>query len=75
VNRLASFDKKISEISVSLQRLNEPEFSEEVKKAVEKNDKKNLISICKKAKIPGQYIGTIVSVIMSVSPEKWPAES
>jgi hypothetical protein len=61
-------------VSYHLQSLNTHEFYSEVKEAVEKNDKNALVKICRKAKIPQQYIGTVISVIFSVQPQKWPME-
>ncbi len=72
---MINLNKKLSNISVYLQTLTKPEFSVKVEKAVQENDKKSLVSVCKQAKIPGIYITSIVSVIMSVSPMKWPEET
>lgn len=72
---MISLNKKISNISTHLQTLTKPEFSAQVEKAVQENDKKSLVAICKQAKIPGMYIGSMVSIILSVSPMKWPEEA
>ncbi len=72
---MIGINKKLSNISTHLQTLTQPEFSSQVEKAVQENDKKSLVDICKRAKIPGMYIGSIVSVILSVSPAKWPEET
>ena len=61
------------DVSGHLQSLTSPEFSSELRQAVERNDKTSLIKVCKKAKIPKLYIGTIVSMVLSVQPQKWPA--
>jgi hypothetical protein len=70
---MKTLNEKIVEVSIHLQSLATPEFSAAVQQAVEKNDKTSLISVCRKAKIPQSYIGTVVSTILSVSPSKWPA--
>lgn len=69
--------KKISErlakFSGYLQSLNSPQFASQVEEAAEKKDKKALIKICRDAKIPNMYVGSVVGVILSVVPdEKWP---
>jgi hypothetical protein len=66
---------KIADMSHHLQSLTAPEFYPQVQDAVEREDKKRLIELCKKAKIPAVYIGTVMSVLLSVGPQqKWPAE-
>ena len=52
----------------------EPTVFPEVQNAVEKKDKNLLAEVCRKIKIPEIYRGTIVSVLLSVSPQqfKWP---
>ena len=72
---MIKLNKKLSNISAYLQTLTTPEFSAEVEKAVQENNKKSLISTCKQAKIPELYIAPIVSIILSVSPMKWPEET
>jgi hypothetical protein len=55
--------------------LTAPKFSSQVQDAVQRKDKDSLIGLCKKAKIPSAYLGTVVSVVLSVSPEqKWPGD-
>jgi hypothetical protein len=71
---MKKLNEKIVDISRHLQSLTSPQFSSEIENAVEKKDKNSLIKVCRKAKIPQQYIGTIVSVILSVEPQKWPME-
>jgi hypothetical protein len=70
---MKSLNERIIDVSGHLQSLAAPEFSSELQQAVERNDKTSLIKVCKKAKIPQLYIGTIVSMILSVQPQKWPA--
>ena len=69
---LNNINNRILSISSHLQTLSKPEFSKDVEEAVEKNDKTTLVKICQKAKIPNDYIGSVVSVVLSVSPMKWP---
>jgi hypothetical protein len=71
---MKTLNEKIIDVSGHLQSLAAPEFSSEIKEAVEKNDKNSLIKVCGKAKIPQRYVGTVVSVIFSVQPQKWPFE-
>ena len=67
-----NINTKLSDISMHLQTLTSPKYSKQVEQAVEKKDKNSLVKICNKAKIPAVYIGTVVSVVMAVSPMKWP---
>lgn len=69
---MVEIKQKISEISKHLQTLASEEYSPQIEKAVNKQDKNALIKICKQAQIPKLYIPSIVSVVMSVSPQKWP---
>ena len=70
---MKTLNERISDVSSHLQTLAAPEYYSEVQDAVEKMDKNTLIKICSKARIPKIYVGTIVSVIFSVSPnQKWP---
>jgi len=71
---MKTLNEQILDISVHLQSLTTPEFSSEVKQAVEKSDKGSLVKVCRKAKIPRAYIGTVVSTVLSVQPQKWPLE-
>ena len=71
---MKTLNERISDVSFHLQSLAAPEFYSKVQDAVERKDKNSLIKVCKKAKIPPVYLGTIVSVLLSVGPEqKWPA--
>jgi hypothetical protein len=50
-----------------------PDIFPKVQDAVEKKDKNSLIKVCRKAKIPEIYLGTVVSVLLTISPQqKWP---
>jgi hypothetical protein len=72
---MRSINEKISDISMYLQTLTTKKYSSQVQEAVEKQDKSTLAKICKQAKIPTLYITSVVSLIMSVSPQKWPDEA
>jgi len=67
---MKNLTERIGDISRYLQTLATPEFSSEVKQAAERNDKNALIKVCRKAKIPQSYVGTVVSTILSVSPQQ-----
>jgi uncharacterized protein YgbK (DUF1537 family) len=68
-------NQKISKISRHLQTLTSTKYSSQVQEAVDKQDKNALAKVCKEAKIPTLYVPSIVSVIMSVSPNKWPDDA
>jgi hypothetical protein len=71
---MKTLNERISDVSFHLQSLTAPEFFSQVQGAVERKDKNSLIRVCKKAKIPAVYLGTVVSVLLSVGPEqKWPS--
>jgi hypothetical protein len=70
---MKTLKERIADVSFHLQSLAAPEFFSQVQTAVERKDKNSLIQVCKKAKIPTVYLGTVVSVLLSVSPDqKWP---
>jgi hypothetical protein len=71
---MKNLNERIVDVSCHLQTLAAPEFSTEVQQAVARNDKNSLIKVCRKAKIPQAYVGTVVSAVLSVSPQKWPGE-
>ena len=65
--------ERIADVSFHLQSLAAPEYSSKVQDAVEREDKDSLMKLCKKAKVPESYIGIVISVLLSVSPQqKWP---
>jgi hypothetical protein len=71
---MKTLNERIADVSSHLQSLTAPEFFSQVQDAVERKDKNSLIQVCKKAKIPAIYLGTVVSVLLSVHPDqKWPA--
>jgi hypothetical protein len=71
---MKTLNERIADVSFHLQSLNAPEFFSQVQDAVGRKDKNSLIQVCKKAKIPAVYLGTVVSVLLSVGPEqKWPS--
>jgi hypothetical protein len=70
---MKTLNERITEVSSHLQSLTAPEHFSEVQNAVERKDRNALIKACKKAKIPRMYLGTVVSVLLSVEPQqKWP---
>jgi hypothetical protein len=71
---MKTLNERIVDLSAHLQSLATPRFSSAIEEAVERNDKESLIRICRKANIPKRYVGTVVSVISSVAPQKWPIE-
>jgi hypothetical protein len=71
---MSNVNEKILNISKYLQTLSANKYSSQVQEAVEKQDKNALAIVCKNAEIPKYYVPSIVSIIMSVQPQKWPAE-
>lgn len=72
---MKTLNERIVDISYHLQSLTTPELSAQIQDAVQRKDRHSLIQVCKKAKIPVIYLGTVVSVLLSVGPEqKWPGE-
>lgn len=70
---MKTLNERIADVSYHLHSLAAPEFSSEIQDAVERKDKNSIIRICRKAKIPAIYFGTIVSVVLAVTPDqKWP---
>jgi hypothetical protein len=58
------------ELSTNLQLLKTAKFSKKVERAVEKRDKNALLKIFKNAKIPSEHHASILSVLMSASPQQ-----
>lgn len=70
---MTEFRERIAEVSSHLQELLNPEVFPEVQNAVEARDKNAIVRLCRKAKIPQIYVGTIVSVLLAIGPrQKWP---
>jgi len=71
---MKTLNERISDLSFHLQSLAAPDYFSKVQDAVERKDKNALIKVCKKAKIPGNYLNIVVSVLLSVGPDqKWPS--
>jgi hypothetical protein len=71
---MKTLKERIADVSSYLQSLTAPSLFPKVQDAVERKDKKLLMKVCRKAKIPEIYLGNVVSVLLSVNPEqKWPA--
>ena len=70
---MKSINERIVDVSSCLQTLAAPDFCSQVLDAVEIKDSNLLIKVCRKAKVPAIYLGTVVSVLLSVGPyQKWP---
>ena len=71
---MKTLKERIADVSSYLQSLTAPSLFPKVQDAVERKDKKLLMKVCRKAKIPEIYLGNVVSILLSVNPEqKWPA--
>lgn len=71
---MKTFKERISDVSFHLQSLISPKILPEVQEAVAQKDKNLLIKVCRKAEVPEIYLSTVVSFLLSVSPQqKWPA--
>ena len=72
---MKTLKERIADVSLYLQSLTAPNIFPKVQDAVERQDRNSLIKVCRKAKIPEIYLGNVVSVLLSVSPQqKWPAQ-
>jgi hypothetical protein len=71
---MKTLSERLADVSFHLHSLAGSKFCSEIQDAVERKDKNSLIKVCRKAKIPAIYLGTVVSVLLSVSPDqpKWP---
>ena len=71
---MKALKERIVEVSSYLQSLMTPDIFPKVQDAVERQDRNLLMNVCRKAKIPELYLGTVVLVLLSVSPaQKYPA--
>ena len=71
---MKTLNERIADVSSCLQSLMAPNVFPKVQDAVERKDRNLLVKVCRKAKIPDIYLGSVVSVLLSVGPEqKWPA--
>jgi hypothetical protein len=72
---MKNLNERIADVTFYLQSLMAPTIFPKVQDAVERQDRNSLIKVCRKAKIPEIYLGNVVSVLLSVSPQqKWPAQ-
>ena len=70
---MKTLTERIADVSFHLQSLMAPNVFSKVQDAVEKRDKNLLMKVCRKAKIPEVYLGTVVSVLFDIDPKiKWP---
>jgi hypothetical protein len=73
VKNLKDLKGKVSDVSTHLERLMEGDVFAEVMEAAGKSDEGLLVKICKKADVPGIYVGAIVSLVLALSsPQKYP---
>jgi hypothetical protein len=64
---------RIADVSMCLQSLTVPKIFPKVQDAVERKDKDSLIKVCREAEVPETYLGTVIAILLSVSPQqKWP---
>ena len=70
---MKTLKERIADVSLYLQSLMAPNIFPKVQDAVERKDKNLLMKVCRKAKIPEIYLGTVVSVLLTIGPtQKWP---
>ena len=70
---MKTLKERIAGVASYLQSLMAPDIFPEVQDAVERKDKNLLMKVCRKAKIPEIYLGTVMSVLLATrSPGKWP---
>jgi len=70
---MKTLKERLADLSMYLQSLTVSGIFPKVQDAVEKKDKDLLVKVCRKAEIPEVYLGTVVSLLLSVSPQqKWP---
>ena len=73
VELMKDLKERIADVSSYLQSLMAPKVFPKVQDAVERKDKNLLMKVCRKAKIPEIYLGTVVSVLLTIGPQqKWP---
>jgi hypothetical protein len=65
---------RISELSKHLQTLSTPTYCNAVEEAASKKDKESLLKVCSQANIPKAYRSSIVSIVLSVDPQKYPLD-
>ncbi len=70
---MTSLKERIGDVSSYLQSLTAPNVFPKVQDAIERKDRNLLMKVCKKAQVPEIYLGSVVSVLLSVQPDqKWP---
>jgi hypothetical protein len=70
---MKSLKERLADLSMYLQSLTSPRVFPKVQDAVERKDKDLLVKVCRMAEIPEIYLGSVVSLLLSVSPQqKWP---
>ena len=70
---MKTLKERVADVSMYLQSLTAPRVFPKVQDAVERKDKDLLVKVCRNAEVPEVYLGTVVSLLLSVSPkQKWP---
>jgi hypothetical protein len=64
--------ERLSEISEALKNISENENNDALEAAVAGNDKEALLEVCRKSKVPKAYRSSIVNLLLSVDPKKFP---
>ena len=65
--------QRLGDIAFHLQSLRTSKLFPKIQQAVENKDKVSLIKTCEEAKIPSVYLGSVVLVLLSATPQqKWP---
>ena len=70
---MKTLKERIVNVSSYLQSLMAPNVFPKVQDAVERKDRNLLMKVCRKVNIPEIYLGTVVSVLLTIGPkQKWP---
>jgi len=70
---MKTLKERVADVSMYLQSLTAPRVFPKVQDAVERKDKDLLVKVCRNAEVPEIYLGSVVSLLLSVSPQqKWP---
>jgi hypothetical protein len=64
--------ERLAEISEALKNILENENSDAIEAAVAQNDEEALLEVCRKSKVPKAYRSSIVNLLLSVDPKKFP---
>jgi hypothetical protein len=64
--------ERLAEISEALKNILENENKDALEAAVAQNDTEALLEVCRKSKVPKAYRSSIVNLLLSVDPKKFP---